>query len=219
VADGKGFEMEATIFSSRVKGICFAVFVIFPIGGVNAIDFTPHYAQSVQDGFPVNRLYFQDQAQRIYLSVPNGWQVSGDAQRGTFSPKELGQATVILENSPLNSKTAFSGEGLEVYRKVAFGLVPAGASDVHVDFEREGEVKINGWSSFEMAFSYRFYGQSFTSSVLFINLAKDKQIRFRVAARKEHFEKLYPKARATLASWFAPSPELEAVFERLSSRK
>jgi hypothetical protein len=219
VADGKGFEMQGAIFSSRIRGICCAALVIFPIGGVKAIDFTPHYAQSVQDGFPVSRLYFQDQAQRIYLSVPNGWQVSGDAQRGTLSPKDLGQATVILENSALNSKTAFSGEGLAVYRKVAFGLVPAGASDVHVDFEREGEAKTNGWSSFEMAFSYDFYGQSFTSSVLFINLDKNKQIRFRVAARKEHFEKLYPQARATLASWFAPSPELEAVFERLSAKK
>jgi hypothetical protein len=211
--------MQTPIFSSPMKVTCLAALVILPIGSINAIDFTPHYAQSVQDGFPVTRLYFQDQAQRIYLSVPHGWQVSGDPQRGTFSSKDFGQATIILENSPLNSKTAFTGEALEVYRKAAFGLVPAGATDVHVDFEREGEVKINGWSSFEMAFGYRFYGQDFASSVLFINLDKDKQIRFRVAARKEHFEKLYPQARTTLASWFAPSPELEAVLGRLSSKK
>ena len=211
--------MQSVNILVRLKAIGFAALFVTSIARVYGIDFTPHYAQSVQDGFPVNRLYFQDQAQRIYLSVPNGWQVSGDSQRGTLIPKDLGQAAVILENSPLNGKTTFAGKDLEVYRKAALGLVPAGATDVHVDIEREGELKINGWTSFEMAFSYHFYGQDFTSSVLFINLNKEKQIRFRVAARKENFEKLYPQARTALASWFAPPAEFEAVLERLSAKK
>jgi hypothetical protein len=69
-----------------------------------------------------------------------------------------------------------------------------------------------------MAFTYKSYGQRFTRSVLFINLDKEKQIRLRVEARKENFEKLYPQARAALGSWFAPSAELEAVLQRLSSK-
>ena len=195
----------------------FALGLLLPIARITAMDFTPHYAETVQDGFSVKRLYFLDQARRVYLSVPNGWQVAGDPQRGTLTPKDLGQAAVILENSPLNPKTPFTGEGLEVYRKTAYGLVPPGATDVHTDIERQGEVVINGWASFEMAFTYNFYGQTFSSSVLFINLDKEKQIRFRVSARKENFEKLYPQARSTLASWFAPTPELEAVMQQLSS--
>ena len=69
-----------------------------------------------------------------------------------------------------------------------------------------------------MSFSYSFYGQSFTSSALFINIAKEEQIRFCVAARKEHFEKVYQQGRTTLASWFAPPPEFEAMLQRLSAK-
>jgi hypothetical protein len=209
--------MRVRTLPTFMKSTFFTFLIFIPIVGATAMDFTPHYAETEQDGFSVKRLYFLDQARRVYLSVPNGWQVAGDPQRGTLTPKDLGQATVILENSPLNAKTPFTGESLEVYRKTAYGLVPPGATDVHTDFERQGEVVINGWTSFEMAFTYNFYGQTFSSSVLFINLDKEKQIRFRVSARKENFEKLYPQARSTLASWFAPSPELETVMQQRSS--
>jgi hypothetical protein len=201
-----------------MKRILFALLGLVPIAGVTAMDFLPHYDESVQDGFPVKRLYFSDQAQRIYLSVPKGWRVTGDSQRGSFTPENLNQASVVLENSPLNPKIPFAGDGLELYRKTAAALIPAGASNVHVDFERMGELQINGWSSFEISFSYNFYGQSFMSSALFINIAKEEQIRFCVATRQEDFEKVYQQGRTTLASWFAPPPEFEAVLERMSAK-
>jgi hypothetical protein len=210
--------MRSLFPSASLLSTVIALLLGFFSGRANAIDFTPHYAQSVQDGFPVTRMYFLNQAQRIYVSVPHDWQVAGDSQRGTLMPKNFGRAAVIFENSPLTPKTAFAGENLEAYRRSAFGCIPAGATDVHTDVERQNEIQINGWTSFEMAFSYRFYGEIFSNAVIFINLDKDNQIRFRVVARKEHFEKLYPQARSTLASWFAPSPELEAVMARLAPK-
>jgi hypothetical protein len=210
--------MIADMSPHIMKSICFALLLFVSIPGASAIDFTPRYAQSVQDGFPVNRLYFSDQARRIYLSVPNSWRVSGDQQHGIFTPGNLSQASVVLENSSLSAQVPFEREGLEAYRKAASELIPVGATEVQVDFERANEIQINGWTSWEMAFSYQFCGQRFTRSVLFINLNKEKQIRFRVEARKENFEKLYPQARAALGSWFAPSAELEAVLQRLSSK-
>lgn len=204
--------------SSVMKSICFALLILVPGAGASAIDFTPRYAESVQDGFPVKRLYFSDQAQRIYLSIPNSWRVTGDGQHGTFTPANLNQASIVLENSPISAQVPFDEKGLESYRKAASDLLPPGASDVQIEFERANEVPNNGWTSFEMAFTYRVYGQPFCKNVLFINIDKEKQIRFRVEARKEHFEKLYPQARAALGSWFAPSPELEAALQRLSAK-
>ncbi len=200
-----------------MKKIFFACLTFLPIGAVLALDFTPRYAESVQDGYPVKRLYFSDRDQRIYLSVPNTWRVSGNGQRGTLIPEKLSQASVLLENSPFNAKNSFDAEGLELYRKAAFGLVPAGASTIQVDYEKTNAVPINGWSSFEMAFSYNFYGQSFRRSVCFINIDKEKQVRFSVEGHKDYFDKLSQQAHATLASWFAPSPELEAVLQRVSA--
>lgn len=205
-------------FSSVMKSICFALFILVPVTGASAIDFTPRYAESVQDGFPVKRLYFSDEAQRIYLSIPNNWRVTGDGQHGTFTPGNFPQASIVLENSPISAQVAFDEKGLEAYRKAASDLIPPGASEVQIDFERANEIQINGWTSFEMAFTYRVYGQPFSKSVLFINIDREKQIRFRVEARKENFEKLYPQARAALGSWFAPSPELESALQRLSSK-
>ena len=201
-----------------MKGICFALLLLVPVAGASAIDFTPRYAESVQDGFPVKRLYFSDEAQRIYLSIPNSWRVTGDAQHGTLTPPNLSNASIVLENSPISAHVAFDEKGLEAYRKAASDLIPPGASDVQIEFERANEIQLNGWTSFEMAFSYRYYGQPFSKSVLFVNINKETQIRFRVEARKENFEKLYPQARAALGSWFAPSPELEAALQRLSAK-
>jgi hypothetical protein len=209
--------MHTDISPVCMKTACFIFVVFVQSVAVTAMDFTPQYAETVQDGIPVKRLYFSDHAQRIYLSVPNGWRVTGNSHGSRFTPESLRQASVILENSALGTKIAFAGESLDPYRKDAAGLLPAGASDVHADFERTGEVAINGWSSFETAFTYNFYGQNFTTSVLFINIDKETQIRLRVTARKEDFEKLYPQARRTVASWFAPPPDLEAVLQRVSA--
>ena len=215
--------MGAVLTTSRyllnaMKRICFGLLILFPLTGASAIDFTPRYAESVQDGFPVKRLFFADQDQRIYLSVPNNWRVTGDGQHGAFTPGNLTQASVVLENSPVNAQIAFDEKGLAAYRKAASELIPPGASETQVEFERTNEVRLNGWTSFEMTFSYKSYGQRFTKSVLFINLDKEKQILFLVEARKENYEKLYQQARATLGSWFAPSPELESVLQRLSAK-
>jgi len=215
---GAVLKMKISKLPRIMKSIGFALLISFPCLGASAIDFTPRYAQSVQDGFPVTRMYFSDQAQRIYLSVPNSWRVNGDERHGTFTPGNLTQASVIIENSPIDAQIPFEHEGLEAYRKAASELMPPGATDMQIDFERANEIQINGWTSYEMEFSYKSYGQRFTRSVLFINLSKEKQIRFRVEARKENFEKLYSQARATLGSWFAPSPELESVLQRLTTK-
>jgi hypothetical protein len=200
-----------------MKRLCFAVLILTPVTVASAIDFTPRYAESVQDGFPVKRLYFSDQAQRIYLSIPNNWRATGDGQRGTFTPGNLTQASIVLENSPITARVPFDEKGLEMYRKAASDLLPPGANEVQIDFERTNEIPINGWTSFEMGFSYRAYGQLFSKTVLFVNLDKENQLRFRVEARRESFEKFYSQARAALGSWFAPSPELEAALQRLTA--
>ncbi len=183
-----------------------------------ALDFTPQYSESVQDGFPVRRLFFSDKEQRVYLTVPKDWKVSGNGQRGTFTPASLEQASVAVENSPLSPQVQFDEKGLETYRKAAAEVVPQGATNVQVDFEKTNEFTLNGWTSFEMQFSYQLFGQSFSRSVLFVNMDKDAQLRMRVEARKENFDKVYPAARGILASWFSPPPELEAILQKLTAK-
>ena len=206
--------MKTPLLPAWTKAFRFALLVL-AAANAGAIDFTPQYAESVQDGFPVRRLYFAQDKQRIYLAVPKDWSVAGNGQRGTFTPAAIPQGLVTLENSPLPANLPFDEKGLEIYRKAAAEVVPSGATEITTSAEKINEVQLNGWTSFEIA----FYGQNFTRSVLFINLDQERQMRFRVEARKEHFDKLYAQARATLGSWFAPSPELDAALQRLAVKQ
>lgn len=214
-----GTVLKAALIPCHFLRANLALLAVVIVPSVFAIDFSPQYADSVQDGFPVRRMYFSEGSQRIYLALPKDWRVSGNSQGGVFTPGDIPQATITLENSALNGQVAFDEKGLETYRQAVKALIPTGATEAQIEFERTNEIGINGWTSFEMEVTYHQFGQTFSKSVLFINLDQKRQLRFRVDARKENFEKVYGQARAALGSWYAPPPEFEAALEKRAAKR
>jgi hypothetical protein len=170
-----------------------------------AIDFTPRIADSVEDGIPMRRLYFSDDAQHIfYRPLPN-WSRYGDAQGATFRPKDSG-GQVKIQNAPEgNAGIAFDGPGLGTLRQIAHGLLPSGADQTTELWEAVNPLELQGWTTFEIGFDYVVSGQHFCCSVLFINLDSKRQILFIVDAAPADFSPLYKGAYRTLASWHQPA--------------
>lgn len=169
-----------------------------------AIDFTPRIADSIEDGVPMRRLYFSDDAQHIfYRPLPN-WSRYGDAQGATFRPKDSA-GEVKIQNAPVdNAGIAFDAEGLVTLRQIASGLLPSGASQATELWEAVNPVVLQGWTSFEIGFDYVTAGQHSCRSILFINLDAKRQIQFIVDAPAAAFPPLYQGAYRTLASWYQP---------------
>jgi hypothetical protein len=169
-----------------------------------AIDFTPRIADSIEDGVPMRRLYFTDDAQHIYYRPLPNWSRYGDVQGATFRPKDSG-GEIRIQNAPAgNAGIAFDAHGLETFRQIAQSLVPSGASQVTEIWEAVNPVVLQGWTSFEIGFDYVTASQHSCRSILFINLDSKRQIQFIVDASPAEFSPLYSSAYRTLASWYQP---------------
>ena len=171
-----------------------------------AIDFTPRFTETVDDGVPMRRMFFSDGAQRIFYRPPPTWVPSGDDQAATFRPKDSNLATVKIENAPAeHARIPFDGPGSEALRNIARTLVPPDATEVTEIWEVPNPVVLQGWTSFEVGFDYVQFGQHFCRSILFINLDKNRQIHFIVSAVPTEFKPLYKTAYRTLATWWQPT--------------
>jgi hypothetical protein len=167
-----------------------------------AIDFTARFADLVEDGVPMRRMYFTDDAQRIYYRPAPNWSQSCNAQAATFKPKDSERAVVRIENAPLgDARIPLDEHGLQTLRTTAGKLMPPDASEGIEISETLNPVALQGWTSFEIAFDYIRFGQHFSRSILFINLGADRQIHFMVDASPAEFESLHQTAYRTLASW------------------
>ena len=169
-----------------------------------AIDFTPRIADSIEDGVPMRRLYFSDDAQHIYYRPLPNWSRYGDAQGATFRPKDSG-GEVRIQNAPEgNAGIAFDAEGLVTLRQIAHTLLPPRAAQATELWEAVNPVVLQGWTSFEIGFDYVAGDQHFCRSILFINLDSKRQIHFIVDAAPAEFSPLCKSAYRTLASWYQP---------------
>lgn len=169
----------------------------------SAIDFTPRFAETVDDGIPFRRMCFSDNGRRIFYRPHPSWVTSGDGHAATFRPKDTTQSYVRIENAPAEQALIPLEEpGLEALRKIARALVPSEATEIGESWEIVNPVVIQGWTSFEMGFDYIAAGQRCCRSVLFINLREGSQIHLIVDASPAEFGQLYKTANRTLASWW-----------------
>lgn len=172
----------------------------------NAIDFTPRYADSIDDGVPMRRMYFTEGGRQIYYRPPTGWTRSGSDESATFRPKDSKHAYVMIENAPAeHARIPPEDRALDVLRQTAVRLVPSGATDVSPTWEVVNPVVLQGWTSFEVGLDYMQFGQHFCRSILFINLSGNRQIHFIVDAPPGEFGALYKAAYRTLATWWEPT--------------
>lgn len=173
-----------------------------------AIDFTPYFADSIEDGVPMRRMYFADGPRRIFYRLPHTWALSGDAQSATLRPKDSKHATVRIQNAPSeHARIPFDVPGREALRKIARSLFPPDATEVTVAREAVNPVVLQGWTSFEAVFDYQRAGEHFCRTVLFINLDENRQVRFIVDAVPAEFPPLCKTTYRTLATWWQQAAE------------
>jgi hypothetical protein len=170
------------------------------------IDFTPRFADTVDDGVPMHRMFFSDDARHIFYRPPPTWVPSGSSEAATFRPKDSNLAVVKIENAPAeHALIPIDGPGSEAFRDIARTLVPSEATEVTEIWEVPNPVVLQGWTSFEVGFDYVQFGQHFCRSILFINLDANRQIHFIVSAVPAEFQPLYKTAYRTLATWWQPT--------------
>jgi hypothetical protein len=173
----------------------------------SAIDFTPRYADMMEDGIPFHRMYFTEGDNRIFFRPPANWQVSGDTAAIYFTPKGLHVSQVSFRSVPPEEATIpFDEKGIEKLREIAKSLLPSAFTDPEEQFETVNPIILQDWTSFEIAFSGHYYGIDSRRSILFINLAPGRQLRIVVEAPIRDFEKLHKDAYRSLATWREVGP-------------
>jgi hypothetical protein len=167
--------------------------------GQGSIDFTPHVAEQTLAGIVFKQLIFHEKDKKIAYEQPRGWSYSADGARLRMTPPDVGQAQGEIDQSSLPKPQNFDEETVKALQQRVVGSV-ANAQKMRVTGEQRNPVIINGHETYEVTVEYELYGQQFTSSVIFMNLP-DTQIRFRVSARKQDFEKVHKAFRGSLYSW------------------
>ena len=165
-----------------------------------SIDFTPDTGERVLDGIKFPQLIFQEGSRKITYEQPRGWTYSADSSRITFTPTNFSQAETAMEQSPLEKPQNFDEETMKALQeKVLTGAGPASQNIAIVSTEKN-PVLLNGHETFEVIIGYQVSGVAFQRSVLFLNFP-DMQLRFRVTARKQDFEKVHKAFRSSLTSF------------------
>ena len=172
------------------------------VPAASAIDFTPRYTDTMEDGVPFHRMYFTEGNNRIFFRPPVNWQVSGEPAAIHFSPKGLHLAQVSFRSvSPEDAAIPFDEKGIEKLRAIARSLLPSAFTNPEGQFEIVNPIILQDWTSFEIGFGGQFYGIESRRSILFINLAPGRQLLISIDAATADFEKLHKDAYRSLATW------------------
>lgn len=170
-----------------------------------AINFTPSFEETIEDGVPMRRTFFCDGPRRNYYRPPGNSSRTGDARSATFR-KADSESRIIIENgAEEHAQIPFDEPGLEALRKLGRAALPPHVTEATNLWETVNPVIIHGWTSFEVGFDYVQSGRRFCRSVLFINLDAKRQIRFIVDAVPAEFAPHYKSAYRSLATWWEPS--------------
>jgi hypothetical protein len=183
-----------------MKPVLFLFYISLAAASARAsIDFNPQVAEQALAGIVFKQLIFHEQNKPIAYQQPRGWSYSADAGRIRFTPPDVAQAHAVIEQSPLSAPQKFDEKTTKVLEQDVLNSVP-NATNLRMIGTQANPVIINSNETYEVTVEYELYGQRFTTSVIFMNLP-DTQVRFRLASRKEDFEKLNKAFRASLYSW------------------
>ena len=177
-----------------------AFFVALGSSATGAIDFTPTPSERVLEGIKFPQLIFREEGREIVYGYPRGWTYSGSSSRIKFTPPGLTQAQAEIEQSPLPEPQTFDEPTTKALQQRVLASVPKGSENITVVSEQKNPVMVNGHETYEVTVGYKFYGQEFQLSVLYLNLPGN-QLRFRVAAKKTDYEKVHGAFRRSILSF------------------
>lgn len=177
--------LAVALFSASVRG---------------SIDFNAGTGERVLDGVKFPQLIFKEGDKKITYEQPRGWSYSGNGASITFTPQDAIQAQATIEQSPLRQAQPLDEATVKSLQEQV--LTEAGVSGQNptlIEAEKN-PVMVNRNETFEVIVSYQSAGTDYQRAVLFLNLP-DTQLRFRITARKQDFEKLHRQFRASICSW------------------
>lgn len=164
-----------------------------------SIDFNPTSAERTLEGSVFHQLVFHENGRSIAYEPPAGWNYSGDHNTIVFTPANFPMARARIEQTDLPAPQPIDATMSEALKAQALALVPPGAQKVAFVSEEQSPIRIAGQPTYEAVIGYELYAQEYRFGVLFANVGKT-QLRFRVLARKENFDKVHLPFRGSLCS-------------------
>lgn len=165
-----------------------------------SIDFTPERTDRVLDGVKFQQLVFHENGRSITYEQPRGWTYNASATQISFTPLNIALAQASIEQSSLPAPQNFDETTIKNLRQQVIDSVPPSSRNVTITSEEKNSVIVNRHETYEVTIAYEAFGQEFQRSIVFLNLS-DTQLRFRLTARKQDFEKLHKAFRGSIFSW------------------
>src|SRR3984893_4200733 len=154
------------------------------------LQFTPRTAEYELDGIKFKHLVSSDGGEKdITYSPPSGWDYSGTAVRLTLRPQNKSHAEATIFEVPLSQPGSFDDAATKQLVGEALSSVPSGCTKLELVSQEKNPVMIEGKETFLITITYRFYGENYSRSVLFLNRRKE-QVRFQLTCPQADFNEL-----------------------------
>lgn len=184
-----------------VRPLIHAVIAAFLVASAGAeLQLTPSVVQYELDGVKLKQLAFSDGAKQVTYQAPRGWEYAGSATQLTLHPPNKSQAEAIIYKAPLPQPASFDDETAKKLVDEAIASMPKGSTDVTLASQEKNPLLINRKETFLVTFTYNFYGESYTRSILFLNRGNE-QIRFQLVCRQADFKELQKAFLGSHYSW------------------
>ncbi len=167
---------------------------------VQAIDLTPQYVSTIDDGVVSQRPYFADGEKKYAVKLDSETKLSAYEGGALFTFAKSPDARMLLRPSPLPSALPFP-DNLPQYEEAARGLLPPDAQDVALVTKVADPLPINDWKSYSFTFTYHTANQPRRQSITFLNLKPSEQIVMQAAASEADFENIAGRAFNIIRRW------------------
>jgi len=180
------------------------------------IDLTPSVQEYSANGMKFRQLVFNDEKRRIEYEPPQDWSFDGATNQLHLKPKK-NFAEALISVAPLNKPQPLDENTVKTLEQQFVASLPVGSQFPKIEEEIANPVLLGGNASFEVTVSYQSLGEKFVRSALFVNLP-DKQLTFRLSARKDDFQALHREFKVSIFSWHWIEAD-QAVPEAANSHK
>lgn len=164
------------------------------------LDLTPKLSEYSSEGFKVRKLVFLESGKDVTYVPPRDWDYSGNPAKLVLHPRQKAQAEASITKAVLGSATRFDETTAKVLVAEAVRSLPAGSTEVVLVSQEIKPFLLAGKETFRVSWTYMFYGESYTRSLLFVNRATD-QIRFQLVCRTVDFDGLQKEFQHSLFTW------------------
>jgi hypothetical protein len=169
-----------------------------------AIDMTPALRESTENGITSKHLVFKDGAREITYELPSQWTHRSVGDSVKLIPPSGTMVDIVMKAIPLTSPQPLDEKGVAAVHEHFLRDVPPAAQALTVASEQLNTVPF-GATNCEITATYQALGEVFVRRALYINLP-DRQLIFRLSARKSEFENLWRTFRGSILSWHWTDP-------------